>query len=524
MRSASRSRASCSGTGSGQDTLGVLVGTWNDIKGTLAGSLIEQGPKASGVYAKFGGPGERSLELLNPAGDVVRTLTGDAGLIAATAQGTSTPTWLITGTDPAGVAAAAAAMTSARLRNHFARRRQRIDRSAGSARGGFVTYRRRSSPLHAARAAAGAAYCLALGLAALLVSNPLVLGAVAVAIVFAGVAAGVGRQMRRAAMWAVPLALAVMVINALVSRDGLTVIIRLGQLPILGHTDITLEATVYGAVLGLRATALVLCGALYTAAIDPDEVLRLFRRVSFHSALTATLATRIVPLLVRDSRRLADAQRCRPGQPAERIQPVAGRHLRGARPRPRRRGGARGARVRRGTPPAALPPAVLAPRSRVRRGGGGGGRDRRGGAFGRMGAVAGISGVARARRRFGSSLCRLPSSPARWRRSPTAGGSSGEQPVLELERRHLQLPRRRRAGAPRGDAWRSSRRAGRRRRAVGLGQVDACCASPAAWSRTSMAGLSPGGRRSPGMDTRDHGRASWRRRSARCSRTPRPRS
>ncbi len=181
-----------------------------------------------------------------------------------------------------------------------------------------MTYRRRPSPLHAARAAAGAAYCVALALAALIVSNPLVLGAVAVAVAGAGVAAGVGREMRRAALWAVPLALAVMVINALVSRDGLTVIIRLGQLPVLGHTDITLEATVYGAVLGLRAAALILCGALYTAAVDPDEVLRLFRRVSFHSALTATLATRLIPLLVRDSRRLADAQRCRPGGPPSR--------------------------------------------------------------------------------------------------------------------------------------------------------------------------------------------------------------
>jgi energy-coupling factor transport system permease protein len=181
-----------------------------------------------------------------------------------------------------------------------------------------VTYRRRPSPLHAARAAAGAAYCVALALAALIVSNPLVLGAVAVGIAGAGVAAGVGREMRRAALWALPLALAVMIINALVSRDGLTVIIRLGQLPVLGHTDITLEATVYGAVLGLRAAALILCGALYTAAVDPDEVLRLFRRVSFHSALTATLATRLVPLLVRDSRRLADAQRCRPGSPPSR--------------------------------------------------------------------------------------------------------------------------------------------------------------------------------------------------------------
>ena len=65
--------------------------------------------------------------------------------------------------------------------------------------------------------------------------------------------------------------------------------------------------------------AVILCGALYTAAVDPDEVLRLFRRVSFRSALTATLATRMVPLLIRDSRRLADAQRCRPGPPASRI-------------------------------------------------------------------------------------------------------------------------------------------------------------------------------------------------------------
>src|SRR6202012_4961017 len=117
----------------------------------------------------------------------------------------------------------------------------------------------------------------------------------------------------------VPVALAIMVINAFVSRDGLTVIVRLGNLPILGHTDITLEATVYGAILGLRAVALILCGLLYTLAVDPDEVLRLFRRVSFRSALSATLATRMVPILVRDGRRLADAQRGRPRPPPSRL-------------------------------------------------------------------------------------------------------------------------------------------------------------------------------------------------------------
>jgi energy-coupling factor transport system permease protein len=183
-----------------------------------------------------------------------------------------------------------------------------------------LSYRRRASPLHVTRAGAACLYCLAFALAALALDNPVALGAVALAIAGAGIAAGVGRQMRNAALLAVPMAIVIALINALVSREGLTVIVRLGNLPILGHTDITLEATVYGAILGLRAAALILCGALYTAAVDPDEVLALFRRVSFRSALTATLATRLVPVLVRDSRRLADAQRCRPGRRPSRVQ------------------------------------------------------------------------------------------------------------------------------------------------------------------------------------------------------------
>lgn len=183
-----------------------------------------------------------------------------------------------------------------------------------------MSYERRASPLHAARAAAGLAYCLSLGCAALILSAPAALGAIAAVIALAGVAAGVGARMRRAAVLGLVLGLLVMVINALVTREGLTVIWRLGQVPLLGHIDVTLEATVYGAVLGLRAFSLVLCGALYTAAVDPDEVLRLFRRVSFRSALTATLATRMLPILGRDARRLAEAQRCRTGGPATRMQ------------------------------------------------------------------------------------------------------------------------------------------------------------------------------------------------------------
>jgi len=183
-----------------------------------------------------------------------------------------------------------------------------------------VSYRRRDSPLGATRAGVASLYCLAFVVAALTLSNPIALGALTLGVAGAGVGAGAALELRRAAKFAVPLMVTICVINALASRDGVTVIVRLGHVPLYGQTDITLEATVDGAILGLRALALILAAALYTATVDPDELLRLFRRFSFHSALSATLATRMVPLLTRDAGRLADAQRCRPGESASRVQ------------------------------------------------------------------------------------------------------------------------------------------------------------------------------------------------------------
>ncbi|MFZ0039973.1 MAG: DUF4430 domain-containing protein [Solirubrobacteraceae bacterium] len=107
------------GTGSGPDTLGIVVGTWNEVRPEVAAELLAHGPGASGVYAHFiqGGAG---LALEDPQGQVVRTLGAGAGLVAATADSSSAPTWLITGTDAAGVSAAARALTPQALHDHFA--------------------------------------------------------------------------------------------------------------------------------------------------------------------------------------------------------------------------------------------------------------------------------------------------------------------------------------------------------------------------------------------------------------------
>ncbi|HZU61183.1 MAG TPA: DUF4430 domain-containing protein [Solirubrobacteraceae bacterium] len=107
------------GAGSGTDSLVVVVGTWHDLAPETVAALVDQGPAASGVYARFTNGG-RSLALLDPRAQAVRTLTAGAGLIAATAQGSAPPTWMITGTDPTGVNAAAAALTRPSLHDHFA--------------------------------------------------------------------------------------------------------------------------------------------------------------------------------------------------------------------------------------------------------------------------------------------------------------------------------------------------------------------------------------------------------------------
>ena len=79
--------------------------------------------------------------------------------------------------------------------------------------------------------------------------------------------------------------------------------------------DITLEAAAAGALAGLRVVVVIAALGLLSAAVDPDELLRLFRRISYRSALTASLATRLVPVLARDASRMSDAARCRPQPP-----------------------------------------------------------------------------------------------------------------------------------------------------------------------------------------------------------------
>jgi energy-coupling factor transport system permease protein len=177
--------------------------------------------------------------------------------------------------------------------------------------GAVPVYRRTGSALHAARPGVAIAYCAACGTPAVLFDSPLVLAAALACVLGAGLAAGVSAELARAARLGIPLALLVTLVNPLVSQQGLTVLIDGPIVPVLGNLDVTLEALVFGAVSGLRVLVVIEVFALYSACVDPDDVLRLVGRVAPRSALTASLATRTVPMLGRDAIRLAEAYELR---------------------------------------------------------------------------------------------------------------------------------------------------------------------------------------------------------------------
>lgn len=109
------------GVASGAQSLAVVVAPWSQVTQVIAAQLIAGGPRQSGVYAQFVGSRGQVLELDNVNGQVVRTLRGNIGLIAATGQPSNgQPTWFVTGSDKAGVMAAARAFTVSKLRDHFA--------------------------------------------------------------------------------------------------------------------------------------------------------------------------------------------------------------------------------------------------------------------------------------------------------------------------------------------------------------------------------------------------------------------
>jgi hypothetical protein len=107
------------GTSGTENVIRVVVGNWPAVRIVRSLSEIEDGPKASGVFARFTGDGD-ALELLGEDGRTVEAQQCCSGLVAATAASESEIVWAVTGVDDMGVLAAARSLSPSVLRGAFA--------------------------------------------------------------------------------------------------------------------------------------------------------------------------------------------------------------------------------------------------------------------------------------------------------------------------------------------------------------------------------------------------------------------
>ncbi len=99
----------------------VLVGPWARVRADPVAAQIESGPQTSGVFAGFERRGGAyRLSGLDEGGEEARAFGPDAGLVAATRRFGAPPVWIVSGTSPAGVRAAADLLGVPALRDRYA--------------------------------------------------------------------------------------------------------------------------------------------------------------------------------------------------------------------------------------------------------------------------------------------------------------------------------------------------------------------------------------------------------------------
>ncbi len=107
------------GTEGGDENIRVVVGRWPTIQEDRALAGLARGPQASGVFGRIE-EGGRALAVLDPRGRVVQRLGAGTGLVAATRFEDQAPTWVVTGTDTAGILSAARAIDETVLNEKYA--------------------------------------------------------------------------------------------------------------------------------------------------------------------------------------------------------------------------------------------------------------------------------------------------------------------------------------------------------------------------------------------------------------------
>jgi energy-coupling factor transport system permease protein len=145
----------------------------------------------------------------------------------------------------------------------------------------------------------------------LVLSHPVYLFGLFIAVGIVIVTADIFKEWKVYLKYCSLLIVFIIIFNAIFIRIGETVLYKSPGLPLLGEIRVSLEALAFGAGMGLRLLIIISVFCLYTYAVHPDKVLKLFNQGGSRSVLIIILATRLFPLLMQDFYRITEVQRCR---------------------------------------------------------------------------------------------------------------------------------------------------------------------------------------------------------------------
>lgn len=154
-------------------------------------------------------------------------------------------------------------------------------------------------------------YILIMMIGTILTTNPFILIGFMTTVVFALIVAKSFNTWIRSLRMYGYMVIMLMTINLFISNMGATVLWVGPVVPVFGRISISLEAVIFGLVMGLRLFIIYSLFILYNRIMDPDKALSVFSKVFPKSALLVALTTKTIPYMSQQLQSASEIQQCR---------------------------------------------------------------------------------------------------------------------------------------------------------------------------------------------------------------------
>lgn len=152
-------------------------------------------------------------------------------------------------------------------------------------------------------------FCAVIGIGMFMIHPVFLAIGASAAFVYAVITGGKG-SLKFTLCFLLPMILFIMVINPLVNHQGMTVLFQ------LKYSYVTLEAAIYGLMMGLMLAAVLLWFSSYNKVMTSDKFTYLFGRIMPSISLVFTMVMRFIPNYQIQIKKIADARKAA-GEPPE---------------------------------------------------------------------------------------------------------------------------------------------------------------------------------------------------------------